>query len=74
MTPDHDSIDRATKDRETNAPRLEERSDRPAGPESGGRGSGRGISWLTMLAWILVAFAIAGLIAYRLVTPFFHRG
>jgi len=27
-----------------------------------------------MLAWILAAFLVAGLIAYRLVTPFFHRG
>ncbi len=74
MTPDRDSIDLATKDRETNAPEVEERSDRPAGPESGGRDSGLGISWLAMLAWILVAFLVAGLIAYRLVRPFFHRG
>jgi hypothetical protein len=35
---------------------------------------GRGISWVAMLAWILVAFLVAGMIAYRLVTPFFHHG
>jgi hypothetical protein len=32
------------------------------------------MSWPAMLAWILGAFVLAGLVAYRLVMPFFHRG
>jgi hypothetical protein len=32
------------------------------------------LSWVTMLVWIAVAFLLAGAVAYRLVTPFFHRG
>ena len=33
----------------------------------------RTLSWAAMLAWIALAFSIAGLVAYRLVTPFFPK-
>ena len=32
------------------------------------------MSLFAMLAWILLAFALAGVVAYRLVRPFFHGG
>ncbi len=32
-----------------------------------------GISWAAMLGLIAAAFAVAALIAYRLVAPFFHH-
>jgi hypothetical protein len=44
-------------------------------PSSSKATSGRkNLSWAAMLAWILLAFVIAGLIAWRLTAPFFHHG
>jgi hypothetical protein len=44
------------------------------GLEAGGNRNPQreGMAWVTMLAWIAFAFLVAGLVAYRLVTPFFH--
>jgi hypothetical protein len=33
----------------------------------------KAVSWPAMLAWIFGAFVLAGLVAYRLVIPFFRH-
>ncbi len=58
-------------DQRTAIPRSRNTPATRAPSGSGAHAKPEGISWTRMLVWIGIGFLVAGIVAYRLVKPFF---